>query len=113
MNMLTKRNFRLGRLDAAIEDEESQFAMEAKSLSIYYGDFKAVNSLSIGFEKRKVTALIGPSGCGKSTALRAFNRMNELISGVKTEGEVLFHGVNVYDPDVDAVQVRQIGRAHV
>jgi phosphate transport system ATP-binding protein len=66
-----------------------------------------VNTLDLGFEKKKVTALIGPSGCGKSTALRAFNRMNELISGVRTEGEVLFHGVNVYDPDVDAVQVRR------
>jgi phosphate transport system ATP-binding protein len=107
MNMLLKRTTSPGRLDAAIEDGQSKYAMEARGLSIYYGDFKAVNSLDLGFEKKKVTALIGPSGCGKSTALRAFNRMNELISGVRTEGEVLFHGVNVYDPDVDAVQVRR------
>lgn len=107
MNMFAKRNNNYGRLDAAIEDGDSRYAMEAKGLSIYYGDFKAVNNLELGFEKKKVTALIGPSGCGKSTALRAFNRMNELISGVRTEGEVLFHGVNVYDPDVDAVQVRR------
>ena len=107
MNMFAKRINSSGRLDAAIEDGDSKYAMEARELSIYYGDFMAVNKLSLGFEKKKVTALIGPSGCGKSTALRAFNRMNELISGVKTEGEVLFHGVNVYDPDVDAVQVRR------
>jgi phosphate transport system ATP-binding protein len=95
------------QLEAAIGSGESDLALEAKDLSIFYGEFEAVKKLSMGFERRKVTALIGPSGCGKSTALRAFNRMNELISGVRTEGEVRFHGVNVYDPDVDAVQVRR------
>ncbi|HAP44648.1 MAG: phosphate ABC transporter ATP-binding protein [Spirochaetes bacterium GWD1_61_31] len=86
---------------------EAGAALEARQLNIFYGDFCAVHDLSIAFERRKVTALIGPSGCGKSTALRAFNRMNELIRGVRTEGEVLFHGVNTYDPAVDPVQVRR------
>lgn len=94
-------------LEAGLGDGDSAFALEAKALDVFYGDFKAVKGLSMAFERRKVTALIGPSGCGKSTALRAFNRMNELIAGVKTEGQVLFHGVNVYDPAVDAVQVRR------
>lgn len=107
MNMFTRRITSSNRLDAAIVDGEGTYAMEARELSIFYGDFLAVNKLSLGFEKKKVTALIGPSGCGKSTALRAFNRLNELISGVRTEGQVLFHGVNVYDRDVDAVQVRR------
>jgi phosphate transport system ATP-binding protein len=95
------------RPEAVMGSGESGYALEARDLSIFYGDFEAVKKLSMGFERKKVTALIGPSGCGKSTALRAFNRMNELISGVRTEGEVRFHGVNVYEPDVDAVQVRR------
>ena len=95
------------RLEATIHTADTEYALEARDLCISYGDFMAVKNLNIGFERRKVTALIGPSGCGKSTALRAFNRMNELISGVRTSGEVLFHGVNMYDPDVDAVQVRR------
>jgi phosphate transport system ATP-binding protein len=85
------------RLEAAIGSGESDYALEARDLSIFYGEFEAVKKLSMGFERKKVTALIGPSGCGK----------NELISGVRTEGEVRFHGVNVYEPDVDAVQVRR------
>ena len=51
--------------------------------------------------------MIGPSGCGKSTVLRAFNRMNDLVPVARTEGQVLFHGINIYDPDVDAVEVRR------
>ena len=107
MNIFSRRAGDAGRLEAAMDSGESRYALEARDLSIYYEDFEAVKKLSMGFERKKVTALIGPSGCGKSTALRAFNRMNELISGVRTDGEVLFHGVNVYDPDVDAVQVRR------
>ncbi len=95
------------RFELAIGSEESAFALETKNLNIYYGQSRAVNELSMGFDRRKVTAIIGPSGCGKSTALRSFNRMNELIASARTEGEVLFHGVNVYDPGVDPVQVRR------
>jgi phosphate transport system ATP-binding protein len=107
MNIFAPRAKESGRLEAAIGSGESGYALEARDLSIYYGEFEAVKKLSMGFDRQKVTALIGPSGCGKSTALRAFNRMNELISGVKTVGEVQFHGVNVYEHDVDAVQVRR------
>ncbi|OHE66715.1 MAG: phosphate ABC transporter ATP-binding protein [Treponema sp. GWB1_62_6] len=82
--------------------------MDVRGLTITYGDgFKAVKDLTMTFPKRSVTAIIGPSGCGKSTALRAFNRMNELISGTRTEGEVLFHGVDAYAPEVDPVHVRR------
>ncbi len=95
------------RLEAPLGSEREGPALEARNLDIFYGDFRAVKDLTMSFERRKVTALIGPSGCGKSTALRAFNRMNELISGVRTQGEVLFHGVNVYGPGVDPVQVRR------
>jgi len=107
MKLFGRNNNEPGRLEVAIDQGDTEFALEARNLSIFYGNFEAVKNLSMGFERKKVTALIGPSGCGKSTALRAFNRMNELIGGVKTTGEALFHGVNIYDPDVDAVQVRR------
>jgi phosphate transport system ATP-binding protein len=85
----------------------TEAAMEARGLSIYYGGFRAVRDIDLAFPRRKITAIIGPSGCGKSTMLRALNRMNELIPAARTEGEVLFHGRNIYDPGVDPVEVRR------
>jgi phosphate transport system ATP-binding protein len=84
-----------------------KFAIEARDLSVYYGDFRAVKTVDLTIQPRKTTAIIGPSGCGKSTMLRAFNRMNELVPTAWAEGEVLFQGHNIYDDDVDAVQVRR------
>ncbi len=83
------------------------YAIEAKNLHIYYGDFRAVKNINLQFPSREITALIGPSGCGKSTVLRAFNRMNDLIPVARAEGEILFHGKNIYDADVDPVEVRR------
>ncbi|HUF39802.1 MAG TPA: phosphate ABC transporter ATP-binding protein PstB [Anaerolineales bacterium] len=82
-------------------------AIEARNLNMYYGDFLAVSDVSLKIEKQKITAIIGPSGCGKSTVLRAFNRMNELVPTAHTTGEVLYHGKNIYDSDVDPVEVRR------
>ena len=82
-------------------------AIQANNLNVYYGDFHAVKNVNLKIEKNKITALIGPSGCGKSTVLRCFNRMNDLIPTARVEGDVLFHGKNIYDPDVDPVQVRR------
>jgi phosphate transport system ATP-binding protein len=88
--------------------EGSEPALEVRSLDIAYSDgFRAVKEVTLSFPRRSITAIIGPSGCGKSTALRAFNRMNELIPGTRTMGEVLFHGINIYDPGVDPVHVRR------
>lgn len=84
-----------------------KFAIEARDMSIYYGSFRAVKGVNLGVERQKITALIGPSGCGKSTVLRSFNRMNDLVAIARTEGEVLFHGKNLYEPSVDAVEVRR------
>ncbi len=86
---------------------DTKYAIETRNMHIYYGAFRAVKDVSFGIERNKITALIGPSGCGKSTVLRSFNRMNDLIPGARTEGEVLYHGQNLYAPDVDAVQVRR------
>ncbi len=87
--------------------QESKYAIEARNMDIYYGAFRAVKGVSFGIEKNKITALIGPSGCGKSTVLRSFNRMNDLIPGARTDGEVLYHGKNLYAHEVDPVQVRR------
>jgi phosphate transport system ATP-binding protein len=85
----------------------SRNAIEARNLNIYYGDFRAVKDVNIPVETQKITAMIGPSGCGKSTVLRAFNRMNDLIPTAHAEGDVLFHGQNIYAPEVDPIQVRR------
>lgn len=82
-------------------------AIEIQDLEFYYGDFHAVSGVNLAFQRHEVTALIGPSGCGKSTVLRTLNRMNDLIPGTHAEGEVLFHGKNIYDDDVDPVEIRR------
>jgi phosphate transport system ATP-binding protein len=83
------------------------YAIEARNLNVYYGSFLAVKDVTLKIERRKITAMIGPSGCGKSTVLRAFNRMNDLVSIAHTEGEVLFHGQNIYETRIDPVEVRK------
>src|SRR3990172_5877451 len=87
--------------------QNGKYAIQTKNLAINYGDFRAVKEVNLNIEPRKITAIIGPSGCGKTTVLRSFNRMNELIPIVRTEGEVLFGGRNIYDPSVDPVEVRR------
>ncbi len=81
--------------------------IEARDVDIFYGDFKAVEDVSIDIEPRAVTAFIGPSGCGKSTFLRALNRMHEVIPGAYVTGEINVDGMNLYDKDVDPVGVRR------
>ncbi|MBN2282469.1 MAG: phosphate ABC transporter ATP-binding protein [Deltaproteobacteria bacterium] len=81
--------------------------IQTKNVNFYYGNFKALVDVSMDFGKNRVTALIGPSGCGKSTLLRLLNRMNDLIDGSRVEGEVIFEGINIYDPKVDPVDIRR------
>ncbi len=84
--------------------------IQAIDLNVYYGDFLAVEDVTMTMEPRSVTALIGPSGCGKSTFLRTLNRMHEVIPGAHVEGEVIIDGNNLYGPGVDPVLVRrQVG----
>jgi phosphate transport system ATP-binding protein len=87
--------------------QNGKHALEIHDLNCYYGNFRAVKDTSFNIECRKITAFIGPSGCGKSTVLRAFNRMNDLIPGARVEGEVIFNGQNLYDRNVDPVEVRR------
>jgi phosphate transport system ATP-binding protein len=80
---------------------------ETTDLAVYYGDFRAVRDVDLEIRQHEITALIGPSGCGKSTVLRCFDRMNDLIEGARVEGEVRYHGIDLYGPNVDAVEVRR------
>ncbi|CAA9362198.1 MAG: Phosphate transport ATP-binding protein PstB [uncultured Nocardioidaceae bacterium] len=81
--------------------------MACDDVSIYYGDFRAVTRVSMTFGRNEITALIGPSGCGKSTLLRSLNRMNDLVDGARVAGHVTYHGKNIYDRDVDPIEVRR------
>ena len=92
--------------DLPVPSAESS-ALSLTGLNVYYGSFQAVRDISMNFGTRHVTALIGPSGCGKSTVLRSMNRMNELVPTARTQGVVTFQGRNIYDADVDPVEVRR------
>lgn len=89
--------------DVSIKDP----AISVRNLKVWYGDTPAIRDVNIDIPRHKITALIGPSGCGKSTFLRSLNRMNDLIPGAYTEGEVLVEQRNIYDLEVDPVIVRR------
>ena len=84
-----------------------EVVFDVRNLSVYYGDKAGIRNVNMQIYKNKVTAIIGPSGCGKSTFLRTLNRLVELVDGVRVEGEVLFEGRNIYDKDVDPVELRR------
>lgn len=84
-----------------------EIKISTRNLTLHYGSKMALNSVSLSIPENQVTALIGPSGCGKSTFLRTLNRMNDLIPGVKVGGEILIEGLNIYDKDVDVVNLRK------
>jgi phosphate transport system ATP-binding protein len=86
---------------------ERELVFDIRDVSVYYGDFLAVRDVTLPIRKNEITALIGPSGCGKSTVLRCFNRMNDLIEGARVVGKVLYHGIDLYDRRIDAVEVRR------
>jgi phosphate transport system ATP-binding protein len=92
---------------APAPEAEREDVIRIEGLDFYYSRFRAVKDVTIGVEKHRITALIGPSGCGKSTLLRTINRMNDLITGTRVEGRVLYHGVDLYGRNVDPVEVRR------
>ena len=85
----------------------SERVVDIRELSLWYGESKALHGVSLPCERGKVTALIGPSGCGKSTLLRCVNRMNDLIDGVRTEGDMQLNGDSIYGPGVDVIELRK------
>jgi phosphate transport system ATP-binding protein len=86
---------------------DEQKALEIKDLDLYYGDKQALSKVNMNIPKGQVTAFIGPSGCGKSTLLRCINRMNDLVDICRIEGEILLHGQNIYDKNVDVAALRR------
>lgn len=78
-----------------------------EDLNVYYGNFHAVTGVDLAFGVNEITALIGPSGCGKSTVLRCLNRMNDLVSTARVEGRVEYHGIDIYGPKIDPIEVRR------
>ncbi|MEY3655255.1 MAG: hypothetical protein RIS15_196 [Chloroflexota bacterium] len=101
---------RVGEDGATSHDAEGTVsgALSLTSVEAFYGNFRAVNSVSLEVQPRAVTALIGPSGCGKSTLLRTINRMHETLPGAKVKGSITLDGIDLYDSAVDAVRVRRV-----
>jgi phosphate transport system ATP-binding protein len=81
--------------------------IKADKFNLFYGDFQALKGINMDIYARTVTAFIGPSGCGKSTFLRSLNRMNDLIDGVRLEGQITLDGVDIYEPKTDVVALRK------
>lgn len=86
---------------------ERPISLSAQNMSLYYGEFMALNDISVDIPERTVTAIIGASGCGKSSFLRSFNRMNDLIPGARVEGTVEMAGIPIYDRRVDVTELRR------
>jgi len=91
--------------DDSVTNREAVF--QVRDLHVSYGDNVAIKGVNLDVHKNAVTAFIGPSGCGKSTLIRCFDRMNDLVPSAKVEGEVLYHGKDLYADDVDPVEVRR------
>jgi len=83
------------------------FKIETRKLNLWYGENHALKDVSVGITENDITALIGPSGCGKSTFIRCLNRMNDLVDIVRIEGTVLYNEVDIYDKDLDVVDLRK------
>ncbi len=81
--------------------------IDIKNLNLWYGDFQALKNVNASFKEKVITAIIGPSGCGKSTLLRVFNRMNDLVEGVRMQGQILIDNENIIGPKVDLVNLRK------
>jgi phosphate transport system ATP-binding protein len=89
------------------DDSQHEVVFDVRDVSVYYGDFRAIRDVTLPIYRNQITALIGPSGCGKTTFIRCLNRMNDLIEGARVEGTLLYHGVDLYDEEVDPVEVRR------
>ncbi|MDP3972521.1 MAG: phosphate ABC transporter ATP-binding protein PstB [Candidatus Nanopelagicales bacterium] len=81
--------------------------LSLRKVHVYYGDYEAVRDVTMSMGKNEITALIGPSGCGKSTLLRCLNRMNDLIPGARVAGDIRYHDIDIYQPDVDPIELRR------
>jgi phosphate transport system ATP-binding protein len=87
--------------------ENAGVVFDLEALTVFYGSFKAVREIDLAIPAQQITAMIGPSGCGKTTVLRCLNRMNDLVEIARVEGSIKYHGVDLYHPKVDPVEVRR------
>ena len=92
---------------SAPTDSRKSDYIKIQDFSFYYGSKQALFEVAMDIPERQVTAFIGPSGCGKSTLLRNLNRMNDLIDGVRHEGDVLVNGESIYDPHIEVISLRK------
>ena len=99
-----KMNFELLNKNAAINNNVK---LSTEGVNLYYGSFQALRNITLDTPQCAITAIIGPSGCGKSSFLRIFNRMNDLITGARVEGQVELDGINIYDRSIDVVELRK------
>jgi len=95
------------KLDPALDPGIVNPILHIDGLSFWYGEKKALNDISMKIPEKQITAFIGPSGCGKSTLLRCINRLNDLVDGVRTDGDILFEGGSIYDPRLDINALRK------
>ncbi len=89
----------------AVHNNETK--LKTEQVSLFYGTFQALRNISLDIRQKAITAIIGPSGCGKSSFLRLFNRMNDLIIGARVDGRVVIDDINIYDRDIDVVELRK------
>src|SRR5215208_77716 len=89
------------------EERMQEPIFDVGNVQVFYGEHRAIRDVSLAIARNEITALIGPSGCGKSTFIRCLNRMNDLIPGARVEGEVVYHGEDLYADEIDPVQVRK------
>ena len=89
------------------ELQDADAVIRVREFRLWYGQAQALHGISMGVSRGKVTAIIGPSGCGKSTLLRSVNRLNDLVDGVRTKGEILLNDAPIYHPSVDVIDLRK------
>lgn len=90
-----------------MESENGSNVIETSKINLWYGEKQALYDVDINIERNKVTAIIGPSGCGKSTLIRVFNRMNDVINGCKTQGDIVYNGSDIFDAGMDVISLRK------
>ncbi|MFC2006066.1 phosphate ABC transporter ATP-binding protein PstB [Chloroflexota bacterium] len=95
------------KLSNSKADAQNETKLKAEAVSFFYGSFQALRNINLEIPERAITAIIGPSGCGKSSFIRLFNRMNDLITGVRVEGQIKLDGIPIYGPDIDVVELRK------
>lgn len=97
----------LGRTEAVLNLKDEKICLEVKNFNLFYGKKQALRDINMKIPEKRVTAYIGPSGCGKSTLLRCFNRMNDLVDGVRTEGNIFLDSNDIFHPSVNVAELRR------